>query len=230
MTADLRKVKSAVFFIGYRKAHTVHAEGVGLYSKVKQSCCFHFSPSGLLHRIDYVHQALAQRVGSLHSGSLAIDADDRLGVALAEVYPTVGEVELHAVDVGYGHIGLLAIEFLDLDQDSVDIGLGGKVDAVLGDIIGGEGGTQLADGKFLLGQRREEQGDAHEGVATVVALRIDDSAIALAANDGTHFFHLGGDIDLAYCRSIILASVALGDVAQVELRLLTVAPLTWSRI
>ena len=36
----------------------------------------------LLHVVDHLHEALAERVGLLHGLSLAIDADDGLGVRL----------------------------------------------------------------------------------------------------------------------------------------------------
>ena len=53
----------------------------------------------LLHVVDYLHELLAEIVGQFHGLGLAVDADDRLGVRLAEVYPTVGEVDLHTVDI-----------------------------------------------------------------------------------------------------------------------------------
>ena len=52
-----------------------------------------------IKREDYLHQTLGQLVGLLHGLCLAIDADNGLGVRLAQVYPAVGEVDLHAVDV-----------------------------------------------------------------------------------------------------------------------------------
>ena len=53
----------------------------------------------LLHVVDDLHEAFAEFVGLLHGLGLAVDADDGLGVRLAEMYPTVGEVDLHAVDI-----------------------------------------------------------------------------------------------------------------------------------
>ena len=109
----------------------------------------------LLHVVDYLHEAFANLVGRLHGGSLAIDADDGLGVGLAQVYPTVGEVYLHTVDVVDLCSGVLSEHFLHLDQDGIYIGFRSEVDAVLGNLIVGEGLAQLADGAALLGKAGE---------------------------------------------------------------------------
>ena len=47
-----------------------------------------------------------------------------------------------------------------------------------------------------------------------MALRVDDTAVALAADDGTYLLHLGGDIDLTNGSGMILAAVFFGDIAQ----------------
>ena len=130
------------------------------------------------------------------------------------MYPAVGEVNLHTVNIINLSGGILCKHLLDLDEDGVDIGLWGEVDAILGNLIVGELLTQLADGAVFLGQGSEEEGDAYEGVTTIVALGIDDSAVAFAADDGTYFLHLRGDIDLADGRGCILATVFLRDIAQ----------------
>ena len=130
------------------------------------------------------------------------------------MYPAVGEVDLHAVDIVDGGAVVVGEHLLHFHEDGVDIGARGEVDAVLGNLIVGEGLAQFADGAALLCERREEQGDAYEGVAAVVALGIDDTAVAFAADDGTHLFHLRGDVDLTDSGSGVLAAVLLSDVAQ----------------
>ena len=52
----------------------------------------------LLHVVDHLHKLFSEIVGQFHGLSLAVNADDRLSVRLAEMYPTVGEVDLHAVE------------------------------------------------------------------------------------------------------------------------------------
>ncbi len=47
-----------------------------------------------------------------------------------------------------------------------------------------------------------------------MALGVDDSAVALAANDGAYGLHLGGDVNLTHCSSVVLAAMTLGNVAQ----------------
>ena len=92
----------------------------------------------LLHVVNYLHKLLAQSVGLLHSGSLAVYTDDRLGVRLAKVNPLVGEVDLNAVDIS----NLLALEhLLNLLENSVDVGRRSKVDAVLCNLVAWECGT-----------------------------------------------------------------------------------------
>ena len=53
----------------------------------------------LLHIVDHLHEALAEFVGFLYGLGLVVDADNGLGVRLAQVNPAGGEVNLHAVDV-----------------------------------------------------------------------------------------------------------------------------------
>ncbi len=47
-----------------------------------------------------------------------------------------------------------------------------------------------------------------------MALRIDDAAIAFAANHSTYLFHLRGDVDLTHSCCHVLAAVLHGDIAQ----------------
>ena len=104
----------------------------------------------LLHVVDHLHEAFAEFVGLLHGLGLAIDANDRFGVRLAEVYPAVGEVDLHAVDIVDGGAVVVGEHLLHFHEDGVDIGARGEVDAVLGNLIVGEGLAQFADGAALL--------------------------------------------------------------------------------
>ena len=53
----------------------------------------------LLHIVNHLHEFLAQLISLLHSRSLAIYTDDRLGITLAEVNPLVREIELDAIDM-----------------------------------------------------------------------------------------------------------------------------------
>lgn len=46
----------------------------------------------LLHIINHLHELLAQFISLLHGRGLAIYADDRLGITLAEVNPLVREI------------------------------------------------------------------------------------------------------------------------------------------
>ena len=65
-----------------------------------------------------------------------------------------------------------------------------------------------------MGQRREEKGYAHKCVTAIMALRIDDAAIAFATDYCAHLLHLGGNIDLAHCRCGITAAMTLGYITQ----------------
>ena len=130
------------------------------------------------------------------------------------MYPLVGEVELHAVDVGNGYVLLLAIHLLHLHEDGIHVGGGSQVDTVLGDEIVGEAGTKLAHLAALVCQTAQEEGDAYEGITAIMALGIDDSAIALAADNGMYILHLGGHVYLAYCGCGILAAMLLCHVAE----------------
>ena len=47
-----------------------------------------------------------------------------------------------------------------------------------------------------------------------MAGRIDNTAIAFTADNGTHLLHECGDINLSHCRSTVLAAMTLGDIAQ----------------
>ena len=44
--------------------------------------------------------------------------------------------------------------------------------------------------------------------------RIDNSAIALTANDSTRLLHLRYDIHLAHCSSVVFAAIFAGHITQ----------------
>ena len=60
-------------------------------------CEVRYRQSLLLHVVDHLHEALAERVGLVHGLRLAIDADDGLGVRLAQVYPARQLVRLTGI-------------------------------------------------------------------------------------------------------------------------------------
>ena len=78
--------------------------------------------SALLHVIHHLHQLLSDGVSLFHCLRLAVDTDDRFGVALAQMNPLVGEVNLHTVDVGNLHVLLAGKHLLHFHEDSVDVG------------------------------------------------------------------------------------------------------------
>lgn len=76
---------------------------------------------------DYGFDLLSEVVCLVHGGRFGVYADYRLGVGLAEVYPAVGEVYLHAVNVGHGLVG---IAFFHSCEYGIYIDIGGKFDFV----------------------------------------------------------------------------------------------------
>ena len=130
------------------------------------------------------------------------------------MYPAVGKVDLHTVDVVHFGAVVLGEHLLYLDEDGVYIGLWSEVDAILRYLIIREGFAQFAGGAALLCQCRQEEHDANQCITAVVALGIDDATIAFAADDGSHFLHLCSNIDLAHSGSIILATIFLSNISQ----------------
>ena len=87
---------------------------------------FHFGG----HGEDELLHGLAEVFGFGHGGSFAVDAEDGLGVGLAQVYPAVGEVDFDAVDVGDF---LLRVFCLDCFEEGVDVGVWRELYFCLGD-------------------------------------------------------------------------------------------------
>ena len=63
-------------------------------------------------------------------------------------------------------------------------------------------------------QVAEEEGNANQCVASIVAGGIDDTAVAFATDDSTHFLHLGRHIDFTHGRSIIGLSITCRHITQ----------------
>ena len=163
----------------------------------------------LRQRDDLLAEALRLLLGL----RLGVDADDRLGVGLAQVDPgLVGlEVDLDAVD----GVHLLILELLlHRIEDAVDHGRVAEVDAVLGDEVRRERGLVGAHAQALMGQVAEEEGHAHHGVAAAVAGGIDHAAVAFAADQRVHGMHLRGHVHLAHRGGVVGAAVGLRHVAQ----------------
>ena len=177
-------------------------------------CSKRISSNGLLHVVDHLHEALAQLIGLGHGLCLTIDTDDGLRVRLTQMHPFGGEVNFHAVNVVHNGLWVFGKHFLHFHQDGVHVGLGSQVNAVLGYLIIGERLAQLASSNALLGQRRQEEGDAHQCVATIVALGIDDTTVAFTAYDSAYLFHLRGHVHLAHGSSGVLAPMLLRDIAK----------------
>ena len=99
----------------------------------------------LCHIIDNIHELFAKLVGFVHGVGLAIYTDDRLGVALAKVYPRVREVDLYSVDVVDCGCRVRSKHLFNLYKDSVNIGRCSEVDAIFCYRILRERSSELAN-------------------------------------------------------------------------------------
>ena len=106
----------------------------------------------------YLYHLSCQSIGFLHGCRLGIDADNRLSVALAQVYPAVCEVYLHAVLVVHA---LLLVYFLHLGEDGIYVDVGGEVDSVLGYAVVVLLCSQFAHGANFVCEVAEEQRDTY---------------------------------------------------------------------
>ena len=84
---------------------------------------------------------MCQRISLFGCGCLRIDADDRLGVALAQVYPSVGKIDFDAVFVVEAFV---AEDLFRMCEYLIYIDLRCEFDTVLGDIVVGESLSQFA--------------------------------------------------------------------------------------
>ncbi len=125
--------------------------------------------------------------------SLGVNADDRLGVGFAQVYPRLGEIYFHSVDVGDF---LRLVTLFHRVENRVYINFGGELNLVLGDGISRITGFQFGHFLAAFGHECEEQRHPYEGVASVMGLRIYYPAIAFSANHRASLFHFGDDIHL----------------------------------
>ena len=125
------------------------------------------------------------------------------------MHPAFLKVDLHAVDGSH----LLVLELLgELGQDAVHVGGWRQLDLVLRHEIGRIFLFQLGAFHLLLGQLGQEQCRADQGIAAIVQLGVDDTAIAFATDDSTHFFHLFHHIDFAYGSGKVLLSMLLRHI------------------
>ena len=140
-----------------------------------------------------------------------IHANDGFGVRLAEVYPLVGEIDFHAVDVGNLFV---LVDFLHALQQGKDIGGGIEIDAIFRDAVLGQTVAEFRSLATQLGQMRQNERNTNQSVATGVGSGIDYTAVAFAADHGAGFFHFRHHIHLAYGSGSVVATVLFGDVAQ----------------
>ena len=140
-----------------------------------------------------------------------IHANDGFGVRLAKVYPLVGEIDFHAVDVGNLFV---FVDFLHTLQQGKDIGGGIEIDAIFRDAVLGQTVAELRSLATQLGQMRQNERNTNQSVATGVGSGIDYTAVAFAADHGTGFFHFRHNVHLAHGSRSVVATVLFGDVAQ----------------
>ena len=168
---------------------------------------------------DFSLNLIGSLLSLVHGAGFGIDADDGFGVRLAEMYPTIGEVKLHAVNISYLDAWFARILLLHASKNSIDISLRRKVNTLLGDLRGRIGLAKLADGErwFVCAQVSQvgkEKGYAYEGIASVVRFGINDTAITFATDDGIGLLHLGYDIHFTDSSCTVLAATGTGYIAQ----------------
>lgn len=174
-------------------------------------CFFCLWGEVLHHRLGKVGYGCGQGGCLVGIVGLGVDADDGLGVRFAQVYPAVGKVDFHAVDVGNLLVGIAG---LDSGEYGVDVGAGLEHELHLHNLVGRVCGAELAHGLARFCKQGQEECHAHERVAAIVQLGVYDAAVALAAYYGPGFLHLGGDVYFAYGGSVILSATGDGHVAQ----------------
>lgn len=158
-------------------------------------------------------------LGELVSAGLgmrfAVDADDGFGIGLAKMHPAVFEIDLHTINSSHLARGVGSILIGHPLKEGVNIHIGSKVLAVFRDNVFGISAAEFADLHFFLSKEGEEEGYAHESIATIVEFGVDDASVALATDDGIRLAHKGCDVDFTHGRSLIGAvGVAVGDIAE----------------
>ena len=82
----------------------------------------------LRHGVNEIHDLLCKCIGLFAGVCLCIHANDGFGVRFAEVYPLVGEVDFHTVDI---RDFLVLVNFFDTLQEGENIGRRVEIDAIL---------------------------------------------------------------------------------------------------
>ena len=80
----------------------------------------------LRHGVDEVYDLLCEGIGFLTRMCFGVHANDGFGVRLAEVYPLVGEVDFHTVDICDF---LVLVNLFDTLQERENIGRRVEIDA-----------------------------------------------------------------------------------------------------
>ena len=127
------------------------------------------------------------------------------------MHPFIREIDLYAIDIGNLVRGETLLHFR---QDRVHVNLRSQLNLLLRDEIRRIRGTQLGGFHLLLCQMRQEEGDAHQCVAAIMASGINHAAIALATNHGTGLLHLSDHVHLAHGSGVVFASMRTGHIAQ----------------
>ena len=98
------------YFIGKEKRHSMRAVSIQVVIKLHESLkivvAFYFPnlnsshiKSSSLHLQDHLHDIRCECLGLLHGSRLAVDPDNRFGIGFSQMYPLVGEVDLHTIDI-----------------------------------------------------------------------------------------------------------------------------------
>ena len=130
----------------------------------------------------YFDDFLSDGISFLLCVRFTVYANDGFRIALAQVYPFVGEVYLHTIDVVDFFI---LIKFLHFGKDGVNIRVRCQVDSVLAHEVSGICGAQFANFFAFVCQVAQEESDTYQCVTSVVTGGIDDSSVAFTANDGS---------------------------------------------
>ena len=143
--------------------------------------------------------------------SFAVNTDDWLSVALAQVCPTVFEVDFHTVDSGKFFVSVV---FFHSSENSVNVHIWSELELGLSNFVLWISLFEFAHLHTALCEQCEEQCHAHESVAAIVEFWIDHSAITFATNHCADFTHQGGSVHFAHCRCLVAATVLSSHITQ----------------